>query len=227
MVVLSLLVVFGGLLAVATRTWASAALASPVGGVTTLDVTGSQAAPVVTACALVGLAGAAALSISGRRTRPVVLAFCALAAIAAAVTAVGVLRDPLGATRAQVAQALVVTPDSVTTASVTNGFVDVSVTGWAWAGALVAALAALLALVGLTAAGSWSPSARFTAPASDPAGTAPPTAQAPVADDDPAASWDALTRGVDPTSGPVHRARADSSGRMDLPDHPDGGTRHV
>lgn len=252
-VVLAAVVLFGALFAAATRTWVRTGLASPVGGATTLELAGSQAAPAATACALAGLAASAAMSIAGRRTVRLVVGVCALAAAGAAWGAAAVLREPAVAVRAQVAEALAVTPDSVDA-----GTADVTTTAWVWVALVLSAAALLTAVVGLLAAGTWRERARFDVPPAPSgrlarasgdasAGSRPSAEPAPgkPADDagsaDTAASWDALTRGVDPTraatpartatppggTGPVDGDSDAAGGRMDPPGHTDGGTTHA
>ena len=202
-VVLSALVLFCVVLVAATRTWVRATLPSAVGGLQSLDVTGSQAAPVVAACALTGLAGAGALSIAGRRARTPVLAVLAAVALAAAAASAGVLRDASAAVRTQVAEALAVTPDSVR-----PGTADVAPTGWVWVALVAALAAAVLAGAAVVAARSWPGGDRF-APAASSAGAtraAPAPAMGDDAHPDAATSWDALTAGVDPTGPPMSTA---------------------
>lgn len=196
-VVLTALGLFGALFAAATRTWVRAGLASPVGGSSVIEVAGSQAAPAATACALAGLAAAAAMSIAGRRTVWLVAGVCALAAAGAGWGAVGVLLDPTLAARAQVAQALAVTPESVG-----SGTADVTSTSWVWAALVLSAAALVTALVGLVAARTWSHGARFAVP---------PAPTVTGAGDDDAGTADR----ADPADGADRGATADSATTAD------------
>jgi uncharacterized membrane protein (TIGR02234 family) len=187
-VVLSLLGAALGLLA-ASQAWVHATVDDPVLGHTTVTASGRQAAPVVPAVALVALAGGVALLLArtlGRRVAGLLLVLAGAAMAAAAVT---VVRSPAGGVGDLVGRAVgtVGGADAVT-----------RLTWWPWlavAGGVACFAGGALAVV---RARGWAASrSRYDAPGEQlVAETGPETAPA---DDDPGATWDALSRGEDPT----------------------------
>jgi len=166
----------------AARPWVVAGVAD-LSAVQTLRATGRQVAGVVPAVALVALAGSVAVLTTRRVGQVVTGTLLVLAGAASATTSVAVLRAPAGAISGV-----------VTAATARTGVADVtaSVTAWPWAGVLSGALIAAGGALAVVRSRSWGGlSARYEAPA------APTTA--PVPDDDPGLTWDALTRGEDPT----------------------------
>ncbi|WP_426566927.1 Trp biosynthesis-associated membrane protein [Angustibacter sp. McL0619] len=175
-----------GLLA-ASRPWVHAVVQDPVLGRTSVTASGRQAAAVVPAVALVALAGGVALLLArtlGRRVAGLLLVLAGAAQLAAALA---VVRSPESGVSDVVARAV---------GAVGTTDVHVQVTGWPWlavaSGVLVAAAGALAVL----RARHWEvrttrydPPGPPGSPAEDPA---PEDAAAPD-------TWDALSRGEDPT----------------------------
>ncbi|MGY5764442.1 Trp biosynthesis-associated membrane protein [Brachybacterium sp. DNPG3] len=173
--------VAAGALAGATRTpWIHAAAPSLTGSAQSVEVTGADAAPAVVALALVALAAAAATSLSSRWLRFVTGPILVLAGIGAAASSVAAALDPASAAASAVSSAT----------SVVGGDVTATSTAWPWATLVPAALVALIGVLVLLVGGRWPRGSRYRSPAVR-------TAADP--EQDPAAAWDALTRGEDPT----------------------------
>jgi hypothetical protein len=189
----------------AAPVWLHAATTGPTGPVP-VAVAGGQAAPGVTAGALVVAAAGLAIAL-GRRVGTI-LAGAGLV-VGGALVVASALGAVQGAERiaASAARALV-------GIGVIDG--DVTVAAWPWVAAACGVAAAVLGATVPWAARSWrGPSARHEAvPAAGGPTGAPPTAQdasrpisAPRAagservapGDDPGAAWDALSRGEDPS----------------------------
>jgi hypothetical protein len=174
-------------LGAASRTWLEANLAGMLTGSQQAAVPGSQAAPVVPALALVGLAAAAALSIAGRVGRVLVGVVLLLAGGVVAVAALDVRGRPAAAASAALAEQ---------TAGIALGADQVTVTLWPVVTAVLGGLCSALGVLVLVAGRGWAGGRRFS-PADD--------AQTPVPE--PADDWDALTRGDDPTTRDPGTAR--------------------
>jgi uncharacterized membrane protein (TIGR02234 family) len=200
-----LLVLLGALLVLlaGTRTWATVTLSGTLPGLSDLPVPGRRSAPGAIAVALAAAAAAVVLATSGRIVRVVVAAGLV---IAGAVVVAGGLRGARDSDHAVV----IALRDSLRVAggSASSGASRVSISIWPWvavAGGGVILLAGLLALLG---GRTWSgPSRRYERA---PAGSAAVTGAARAGDARgatgpaarPAATWDALSRGEDPTSAP-------------------------
>ena len=182
----------------------------------TVDVKGADAAPAVTALGLVAAVAAVASALGGRILRTVVGAVVALAGAGAVAAVLAVTADPRAAAQPTVGERT----------GVINGGGVYTMTGWPWA-AVVAAV--LLALCGVwlvvvaqrvrrratqrydraAVTGSGGPGAEPVIPVDSGAAVAPgasATGPAASAGDTQAAehaddidTWDALTRGEDPT----------------------------
>ncbi len=187
------------LLVAASRTWVSAALPDPLGGAggTPVELAGSAVAGAVSALGLVALAAAGAVAAARGlllRASAVVLALAGAGAAGAALTAV---RDPAAAVAGSARVA------GAAGAAATG----VEVSAWPW---LALVPAAGLVLVGGWAAFTgprWRPAERFeTASAAAPTTgrvTGPTTTATPApapGPTRPAALWDGLSRGEDPTT---------------------------
>ncbi len=188
-VVLALLV--GGVVALAgsSRPWvesfAGASGDTPTNVATQAVVTGSQAAPVVTAAALVALAAAGAVALSGRVTRFVALVLALLAGLSVLVPTVQVLSGVEE-----------VAAEGLAESSGVVGGLDVreiEATTTAWPAVVIAAgvLVLLASLAGLARARRWDAVTRFETPA------------ATAVEQGPGDDWDALTRDEDPTQHPA------------------------
>ncbi|MDN5821498.1 MAG: Trp biosynthesis-associated membrane protein [Brachybacterium sp.] len=169
------------LLAGTTRTsWIDAAAPDLTGTAQQVDVLGADAAPAVLALALVAIAASLATSLSSAWLRFLTGPVLLVTGAGAAVAALGVVREPGAAAGS-----------AVTTATgVVGSGLEAETTAWPLL-SLVPALAVLAvgALVLLTG-GTWPRRDRYRSAAvtiaADPA-------------EDPAAAWDALTRGEDPS----------------------------
>lgn len=182
-------------LAGATRTlWATATAPDLTGTVQQVDVLGADAAPAALALALVAIAASLATSLSSSWVRFVTGPVLLLTGGGALLAAVGVVRDPVGASASAVTDA--------------TGLVGsaISAEGTVWPLlAVVPALAVMgIGVLVLIAGGSWPRRDRFRSAAVAP--TADPS-------EDPAAAWDALTRGEDPSAGDEPDEEPSASGR--------------
>ncbi len=202
--VLAGLVLAGALLLLTRAPWMHARVSDLVGGTTAVDVSGAEAAPLVVAAALVALAASAVVAISSRAVRFVSGPLLVAAGIAAALGALAVRTDPEGHARGAIAEAT----------GVSGAEAELSGTLWPLLALLPCAGLALLGAMVLVAGRTWVGSTRYAregtasaAGASAVQGSvadegAVATAPVPPASEDPAALWDALSRGEDPTAGP-------------------------
>lgn len=202
--VLAGLVLAGALLLLTRAPWMHARVSDLVGGTTAVDVSGAEAAPLVVAAALVALAASAVVAISSRAVRFVSGPLLVAAGIAAALGALAVRTDPEGHARGAIAEAT----------GVSGAEAELSGTLWPLLALLPCAGLALLGAMVLVAGRTWVGSTRYaregTAPAAGASAVqgsvadegAVATAPVPPASEDPAALWDALSRGEDPTAGP-------------------------
>lgn len=209
--VLTLLLLSGLVALTALPTWITATGTSPVTGDVTVGVRGTVAAPGLVAAALVLLAAAGALGLVGRVGRWVVVVVVAAAGAL-------VLASALGARSGAEATATRAVAEATGVSSLTG---TVQVALWPWPAALLGVLV-LAAAVGIArASGGWSATsdrheraasgpARVPAagtPADNPSGPAASgsatagTARAGDASEptDERGTWDALSRGDDPT----------------------------
>lgn len=177
-VVVLLLVLGAASLASAAPVWLRSSGATALAQRVDVAVTGTTAAPGVSAAALVVVAAALALGLVGRVGRWFALAVAAAAGLVVGGSALAVLLSPSAAARTAVAEATgVVAPPAA---------VDVTLAPYAAVACAVAVVAAAVwAALGPV---EWARQPRrFETGAS----TAPP--------DDEQEAWDALTRGSDPT----------------------------
>ncbi len=168
-----------------TQTWVQAELTD--GATTALAVPGTAAAPVWTPLSLALLAVGAMLSIAGRILRYVggALALMVAASMSLAVWPV-ITGPPMDAVAATVAEAT-----GISGAAAVSGLVaTMSLTAWPYAAAAAAAISAAAAALVLATARRWPDSARRYRSPADPE---------PTMSSDPVDSWDALSRGADPT----------------------------
>ena len=182
----------------------------------TVDVKGADAAPAVTALGLVAAVAAVASALGGRVLRTVVGTVVALAGAGAVAAVLAVTADPRAAAQPTVGERT----------GVINGGGVYTMTGWPWA---AVAAAVLLALCGVwlvlvaqrvrrrvsqrydraAVTGAGAPGATSAAPGgghdaaapgSSAAGTAASAGDTQAAEHaDDIDTWDALTRGEDPT----------------------------
>lgn len=183
-VVLLLLVLGAASLASAAPVWLRTSGATALAERVDVAVTGTTAAPGVSAAALVVVAAGLALGLVGRVARWLALGVVAAAGLVVAGSALGVILSPGSAARTAVAEAtgVVATPEEV----------DVTLLPYVTVALGLAVLAA--AAWAAVARVEWTRSARRfeTRPQETRTDeTSPP--------DDEQDAWDALTRGTDPT----------------------------
>ncbi|PMC75825.1 hypothetical protein CJ197_06405 [Brachybacterium sp. UMB0905] len=172
-----------GALAGTTRpTWFLASGPDLAGTVQQVPVSGTEAAPAVLALALAGLAAALATSLSSRWLRLLTGPVLILTGLGSAVAAISALRSPLQAVRGALAQATGVLGADATAAA----------TAWPWICLIPALALASMGVLVLVAGSRWPVGSRYRAATTAPAAADPAT--------DPAAAWDALTRGEDPSA---------------------------
>lgn len=169
------------LLAGATRTtWIHATAPDLAGTAQQVTVTGSDAAPAVLALSLVAIAASLATALSSRWLRfltgPVLIATGAGSVLAA----LGVVQAPQEAARSAVASAT----------GMLGTAVQAEPTSWPLLTLVPALVVATIGVLVLVIGGSWPVGTRYRSAAV--VATADPG-------QDPAAAWDALTRGEDPS----------------------------
>ncbi|MDJ0322791.1 Trp biosynthesis-associated membrane protein [Cryobacterium sp. PH31-AA6] len=200
-----------------TQAWISADVLQSGTTPKSLEVSGSTAAPGLTALALAGIALAGALSIAGPVIRVVLGLLEILLGFSVALSSALALGDPAGASAALVTAATGISGRE----SVTDGVVATVSTPWPYLALLAGvAMAAAGVLILLTARrwpgnGSRYQAVRFESadsaatpigtsgePSVDPSSDAVDTSGEPSADpsSDAVDTWDGLTRGEDPTA---------------------------
>jgi len=169
-----------------TRPWATADVRDlPAADV---SVSGRQAAPVVVALVLVVAAAAVVAGTAGRAVRLVAAAVLLAGGVGIVVASLAVAADAAGAVRPAVTQAT-----GVTDASRAG---DARPTFWPYPAALGGALVAAAGAAALAGSRRWpAPGRRFEV-GETTASTADAAARRA---DDATATWDALSRGEDPT----------------------------
>lgn len=169
------------LLAGTTRaTWVLSSAPDLTGTLQQVPVDGADAAPAVLALALVAIAASLATALPSAWVRFVTGPVLLLTGGGAVVAALGVMRDPVSAVGS-----------AVTTATgVVGSAVQAETTVWPLLTVMPAAAVLVVGALVLLAGGSWPRRDRYRS-----------AAVAVVADpaEDPAAAWDALTRGEDPS----------------------------
>lgn len=185
LMVLAGIALAGALAGTSRAVWAQAIGPDLTGTYQAVDVTGGSAAPAVLALAVVGLAASLATALSSRWVRLITGPVLILSGLGAAASAVLAYGDPVEASRSSIVGAT----------GIAGAAVQAEATLWP----LLAALPALglvgVGLVVLTVGGRWSSNQRYRRV--DRSGSADRAAN-PL--DDPAAAWDALSRGEDPTA---------------------------
>lgn len=186
----------GLLLGVTRLTWVDALAANLTGTAQALEVGGSDAAPAVVALAVVALAASLATSLSSSWVRFVTGPVLVLAGAGAGAAAFGPLRDPVSAASGTVAEAT----------GVVGGAIEAEATLWPWLTVVPALLLVLVGAATVLVGGRWPRRSRYRSAAAAVAVDVDPQA-------DPAAAWDALTRGEDPTeqTEPAEAAEASES----------------
>lgn len=156
---------------------------------TSVTTTGNEAAAVVPAMGLVGLAAGIALSMARRIGRWVAGVLLILAGLTAGLSAVYAVLDPAAAAQTQVSATSGTTADAA----------SYVLTVWPCLTLVGGVLLLLCGLAVLVFGRGWSVSRRHESPAA--AGTASSTAPGPDAQEglDEIDAWDELSRGQDPT----------------------------
>lgn len=162
--------------------WLTASAPDLTGNLQQVPVTGAEAAPAVMALALVALAAALLTSLSAAWLRLLTGPVLTLAGLGAALSALGAYREPAEASRSAVTSAT----------GVAGTAVEASSTVWPLLSLAPAALVLAIGVLMLAVGGRWPRRTRYRSAAV--VATADPA-------DDPAAAWDALSRGEDPTLG--------------------------
>lgn len=190
-----------------SRTWATVNVGVDLPTLADLTVSGRRAVPAGVPIALAAAAGAIVLATSGRMVRVLVALGLVIAGAGLAVSSVRATADTSGAVAKALRDSLKVVGSPSDANSVNGGLgagsvADISI--WPWVAGLGAGLIAGAGLLVLLQGWSWpGPTRRFERSA-DAVG-APGAAQSgpgsarPV-DLGPADTWDALSRGEDPTS---------------------------
>lgn len=192
--VVLLLVLAGALFLVSGRTWLTAEAASPVGASSSVSVTGTQATAVLPAVAAALAAAALALSIAGSVARIIITSIMIVLAGAWIATASAVVAAPGTAAAAQVRD----------TTGLAESAEHAGVNAWPVIGIVLAALVVLACVAVLVAGRRWaSRSTRFERAGAHEStgGAGQPRAESGGDGDslDPSTTWDALTRGDDPS----------------------------
>ncbi|GAA1674091.1 Trp biosynthesis-associated membrane protein [Citricoccus zhacaiensis] len=186
------------ILGTGAQTWIESTQISGLPG-DSVTTTGNEAAAVVPAMALVGMAAGIALSMARRIGRWITSLLLLLAGAATAWSSLQAALDPAGAARTQVSEASGTTADAGAYA----------VTAWPWLTLVGGILLFLCGLAVILFGRRWTTTRRYeAAPATRTAtgatgATAATTAVAPDAGDtedlDEIDAWDELSRGQDPT----------------------------
>jgi uncharacterized membrane protein (TIGR02234 family) len=177
-----------------TQVWATVRLAADGTNQQVLDVTGTIAAPGLTALALAGLALAGALTIAGVVIRIVLGILEMLLGVSVILSAALALADPVGASAAAVTAATGIAGTDSTRAAVQSA----ALTFWPFLALAAGVLMVVVGLVVCVSARRWpGPTTRYETTRFQPvtdAATGRPRPRDAVDD------WDGLTRGDDPTA---------------------------
>ncbi|UEJ83289.1 Trp biosynthesis-associated membrane protein [Brachybacterium halotolerans subsp. kimchii] len=196
--VLAALVMSLALAGMTRATWTTALAAGFTGAKQSVDVPGQDAAPAVLALALVGGAAAVATTLASRWVRFITGPVLILVGIGAAVSSISVRADAVSASTSAVAEAT----------GVVGGSVDAEASIWPLVALVPAVLLVVVGVLVLAVGGRWPrrrsryqrDASREVAPAElDPS-------------DDPAAAWDALSRGEDPSDAAAEEPSVDAAG---------------
>jgi len=176
-----------------TQVWASVRLAADGTTQQVLDVTGTIAAPGLTALALAGLALAGALTIAGVVIRVVLGLLEMLLGVSVVLSAALAIADPIGASAAAVTTATGIAGSDSTRAAVSSA----ALTAWPFLALAAGILMLLTGLAVCVTARRWpGPTTRYDATRFEPVTDAATGRTRPR---DAVDDWDGLTRGDDPT----------------------------
>ncbi|WP_130177430.1 Trp biosynthesis-associated membrane protein [Cryobacterium sp. SO1] len=177
-----------------TQVWATVRLSADGTSQQVLDVTGSIAAPGLTALALAGLALAGALTIAGVVIRIVLGILEMLLGVSVILSAALALADPVGASVAAVTAATGIAGTDSTRAAVQSA----AVTFWPFLALVAGILMLVVGLVVCVSARRWpGPTTRYESTRFTPVTDA---ATGQTRPHDAVDDWDGLTRGDDPTA---------------------------
>ncbi|POH65504.1 MULTISPECIES: Trp biosynthesis-associated membrane protein [Cryobacterium] len=176
-----------------TQVWVTVRLAADGTTQQVLDVTGSIAAPGLTALALAGLALAGALTIAGVVIRTILGLLEALLGVSVILSAALALADPIGASAAAVTTATGLAGVDSTRSAVSIA----ELTFWPFLALAAGILMLIVGLVVCVTARRWpGPTTRYESTRLEPETDATTGQGRPR---DAVDDWDGLTRGDDPT----------------------------
>ncbi|ANP72785.1 Trp biosynthesis-associated membrane protein [Cryobacterium arcticum] len=188
-----------------TQTWATLQVTLDGASAQALEVTGSIAAPGLTALALAGLALAGALTIAGPVIRIILGLLEMLLGVSVILSAGLAIGDPVGAGSAAVTAATGIAGSESTRAGVSQA----QLTGWPYLALAAGVFMLIIGLAVCVTARRWpGPTKRYETTRFAPAdgagettpGTAAGTPGAQTRPRDAVDDWDGLTRGDDPTA---------------------------
>lgn len=184
-----------------TQVWVNAGVGQSGSALQILEVSGSTAAPGVTALALAGLALAGALSIAGPVIRVVLGVLEVLLGFSVSLSALLAITDPAAASAGAVTDATGISGAD----SVVDAVVTAAVTPWPFVALLAGVVMAGAGIGVLVTARRWpGPTSRYQAvrfESAEPAGAADADGSGPAAPTtDAVDDWDGLSRGEDPTA---------------------------
>ncbi|MGO4782376.1 Trp biosynthesis-associated membrane protein [Cryobacterium sp. W22_MBD10_FK3] len=176
-----------------TQVWASVRLAADGDPQQVLEVTGTIAAPGLTALALAGLALAGALTIAGVLIRIVLGLLEILLGVSVILSAALALTDPIGASAAAVTTATGIAGTDSTRSAVSSA----ALTVWPYLALAAGILMVAVGVVICVTARRWpGPTKRYETTRFEPVTDAATGQTRPR---DAVDDWDGLTRGDDPT----------------------------
>ncbi|WEO75669.1 Trp biosynthesis-associated membrane protein [Cryobacterium sp. SO2] len=194
MLVLAVIAASGIALLAWTQVWAIVRLAADGTTEQVLDVSGTIAAPGLTALALAGLALAGALTIAGVVIRIVLGLLEVLLGVSVILSAALAIADPVGASSAAVTTATGIAGNDSTRAAVSSA----ALTPWPFLALAAGVLMLLVGLMVCVTAKRWpGPTSRYEATRFAPVTDAATGQTRPR---DAVDDWDGLTRGDDPTA---------------------------
>ena len=167
-----------------------------------LSAAGDVAAPALVTLALAGLALVGALAIAGPMIRYVLGAVQTLLGVTIVLSAVSALRDPVAASASLITEATGVSGAGPIAALVRS----VSVTAWPAITIVVGALVVILGLFLLFTGRFWPVSSRKYQAV---------RLERQAVGENPAADWDSLSNGTDPTTDVPGAAETDRAGTTD------------
>ncbi|WP_243063040.1 Trp biosynthesis-associated membrane protein [Humibacter sp. RRB41] len=198
--ILLALVGSGLALSASTQTWYTLHLTAAAGHSAALAVTGSNSAPAIAALSVAGLAFAGALALAGRVLRYVLAVLGLVLAGSVIGSAIGAIADPSGSSISVVTKATGIAGD----ASVRAVIGSTDATAWPALALTGGILLALAAVAVIAFAHTWPTASRRYGAVKDAAEPVRSDADAHLSARDAAIDdWDELSRGDDPTDGPV------------------------